>query len=341
MGYTKRIHQRIAVPYSGSVRYSYPASQSGGSGYENYSGTAYEDVEVEVYVDTDPFEEGVESCNHHVDGLTTSVVATEAAEIKSIKHCSEKVGNQIVEGFFSTVQFEISSQIVELSKRVDALLVDLKEKGDRIKALQSQMNLDYQRTCSRYAKIFDELNKELDNRVHALDQPVFTAINHINSTEDRLLLGDDVNIVSLAAKENGILDAQISVALAKKHAHAALREANLFLSKKQGTEDTIRRATINDCADRKFFAPVCCMKANNEKNVYDKHTYASEILPKNSIDLVNNADDLENLYEGDAQEKSQVDRYFQEMLVNRNSNDNSHDKRVMAQLAKLYSSNPL
>ena len=58
MSYSRRYHTQIAVHYSGTV--SYPASQSGGT--TSYSGTAYEDVTIDVDVDTTRFDAEVSHC---------------------------------------------------------------------------------------------------------------------------------------------------------------------------------------------------------------------------------------------------------------------------------------
>ena len=80
MSYTRRFSKNITVHYSGSV--SYGPSQSGGS--KSYSGTVTETVYFDVHVDTDPFDEEVHKMKDHVDLLTGSVVATEAAHVASI-----------------------------------------------------------------------------------------------------------------------------------------------------------------------------------------------------------------------------------------------------------------
>ena len=114
MSYTRTYRKTIRIPYSGSVSYSYGPSQSGGSGTAYYSGTAVEEVEVDIEVDTVPFDHSVATCNNHVDALTGSVVATQAAQVKSIKEKAKKVGDTVVNGFFEVIRFEISNQIVEL-----------------------------------------------------------------------------------------------------------------------------------------------------------------------------------------------------------------------------------
>jgi len=84
MSYTRTYRERIAVHYSGTVSYNYPSSQNGGSGTAHYSGTEYEEVDVHINVDTDPFDNSVEHCNTNVNLLTGAVVATEAAQLVSI-----------------------------------------------------------------------------------------------------------------------------------------------------------------------------------------------------------------------------------------------------------------
>ena len=119
MSYSRSFSKTIAIHYSGSV--SYPASQSGGS--VSYSGTAYEDVVVNINVDTDAFDSSVRHCNNSVGALTGAVVATEGAQVASIRQNAIKIGQTIVDGFFSTVRSEISQQITELKNRISLSLL--------------------------------------------------------------------------------------------------------------------------------------------------------------------------------------------------------------------------
>lgn len=114
MSYSRSFTKTIAIHYSGTV--NYPASQNGGS--VSFSGTEYEDVTVNVHVDTAPFDASVDHCNTSVGVLTGAVVATEAAQTASIRKNALKVGNTIIEGFFKTVRSEISQQIMELKIRL-------------------------------------------------------------------------------------------------------------------------------------------------------------------------------------------------------------------------------
>ena len=340
MSYTRHYKKRIAVPYSGTVSetFSYPASQSGGTRTVNvhYSGTAYEDVQVNINVDTVPFDAGVANCNKHVDTLTGSVVATESAQVASIREKAKQIGDTVVNGFFNTVRFEISTQIVELQKRVDALLLDMHEKQKKLMALKAQMEKDYHRVTEQYGKIFGELNQELDNRVHALDQPVFSSANEMYLAEDKFMQMDMLNVVALSGKENALLDAQIGTALTKSHAQHALNDANTFLSKKQSTELTLERCKINDNREQRFYAPVCCVSLTDEHNVINSEAYASSILPQGSSGQVIDQVQMESIPEMSAEEKENVDVFFNN-LVNETDASDEHAARVKNIITKLYS----
>ena len=340
MSYSRQYTKRIAVPYSGytTETVSYPASQSGGSKTVRvyYEGTAYEDVQVDIKVDTDPFDEGVASCNKHVDVLTGSVVATETAQVASIKQKAKQIGDTVVNGFFNTVRFEISTQIVELQKRVEALLLDMNEKQKKLLALKAQMEKDYHRVSEQYGKIFGELNQELDNRVHALDQPVFSSANEMYLAEDRFMQMDMLNIVALSGKENAILDAQIGTALTKSHAQHALNEANTFLAKKQATELTLERCKIDDNREQRFYAPVCCASTTDEHNVINAQAYASGILPQSISGQVVDQVQMDSLPDMSDEEKENIDVFFNN-LVNETDASDEHAARVKNIITKLYS----
>lgn len=123
MSYTRNFTKKIDVHYSCDV--DYPASEHGGT--TTYHGIATEIVSIEVTVDTNPFDQSVISCNNMVNTLTSSVAATEAAQIVSINKNAEKVGNTIINGFFNTIRLEIDQQIVQLNNHIKSTLLHLRE----------------------------------------------------------------------------------------------------------------------------------------------------------------------------------------------------------------------
>lgn len=295
-------------------------------------------VEVDVHVDTAPFERSVGITNSHVDGLTASVVATEGAEVVSIRENALRVGNTIIQGFFNTVRFEISSKVMELSKRIDSLLLDIKEKGDQLMKIKKQMEVDYRRTADRYGKIFNDLNTELENRVVALDQPVFDMTRTIDKVESRQLASDLADIVPIAGKENTLLQSQLGAVLVKKRANQVLEDTSRYIASKQSTDITILRSAINDNRDQNYFAPFCYMQATGSNRVKDLLIYGNPLVSShiNSI-LADGVRDVEVTQTAD--EKEQVSRFFENELANAYAVSGLHDDRVKSMIHQLFVNN--
>lgn len=246
MSYTRHFSRSITVHYSGSV--SYPASQSGGT--RSYSGSVTETVHFNVTVDTDPFDHSVDTLEHGVDLLTGSVVATEAAQVKSIADNSRKVGQTIISGFFKTVRSDISQQITELSTRIDALLLQLKSFADRCHDKQRQMKEDYNRLSSRYIKIFDDLNHELENRIYAIDQPVFAFQRLADSVGSTPVQA--IGTATVTATEQAHLHSILSVSRLKHLAAETIDDGRHFLNIQYDTDNLLTQCLRNGGEEKLF-----------------------------------------------------------------------------------------
>ena len=76
---------------SGSI--SYPASEHGGT-------VSYHDsVEVNLYVDTSPFDRSVRSCGSEVNALTASVAGAAVQMCNTRKQTARLISQSIVNGF--------------------------------------------------------------------------------------------------------------------------------------------------------------------------------------------------------------------------------------------------
>ena len=334
MSYSRSYHKSIPVHYSGRV--SYPASQSGGS--VSYSGTVYEDVTIDVYVETTAFDNEVHHCNNSVGTLTGSIVATEAAQVASIRENSHKVGDTIVKGFFKTVQSEISQQIMELTTKIEATLVHLRKLAERCQSKQTQMQNDYARTSSRYMKIFEDLNKELEHRIYELCRPAFT---FKRSTDERILnvLSDDIATTAIVSgAEHSLLEARLASSLTKRRAVDTIMQANTFLTKQKRTELVLNHNTIDESEDCSIYLPVCFLETK-DNDITNRQIYKPEKLNK-----VNNANLIEDIVQRDIPNELANNTEILEDDFNRTvstvfKTSNEHDKRVMDYITKLFYSN--
>jgi len=158
----------IDVPFSG--RESYPASQNGGT--IHYSGTTQ--ANVTIYVNTDPFDGSVDKFNRSVDILSGSVVAMNTAQCAAILETGKKVSEELINGFFETINSELSQQMQALDSGIQSTYVLLLKQSMAVSMKKDEMEGAYNRISSEYIKIFKDLDNECYKRIYALDKHSFT-----------------------------------------------------------------------------------------------------------------------------------------------------------------------
>lgn len=295
MSYTRTYNKTISERISKRLTVSYTKDNNGnlskidveidnkrhtfsGSGSKNIDINADIPVTIDIEVDTRPFDRSVESCNSNVNLLTGAVVATEAAQVVSIKENSEKVAGTIVNGFFGYIRSEISQQINELTQNIDAQLMHLKELSLACVDKKRQMDVDFTRISSRYIKIFDDLNQELFNRIHELDKPTFVFRKELDQQQNRYGHNDLINTVSVAGKESGHLMSRLSVSVAKKRAIDTISQMKIFLWQQKRLNNTILRSKVNESVEATQYAPICFIEMQEAPGQKIKQVHSPEYV---------------------------------------------------------------
>jgi len=341
MSYSRKYRERIAVPYSGSVRYSYPASEKGGSGTAHYSGTTYEDVNVNIEVDTIAFDNSVENCNTNVNLLTGAVVATEAAQIISIDKNAKKVGKTIVDGFFGYIRSEISQQIAELTQGIDSKLMHLRELSKAVVDKKRQMEGDFLRISSRYIKTFEDLNNELSNRIFELDKPTFVFKKELDNQSIRTTNNDLVNTVAIFGKEGSELQSKISASIAKKRALDTLNKAKVFLWQQKKLNNTVQQSMLNESTASLQFSPVCFMETKADKNQITKGIHAPSFVSslqenQTKIELIEQFNESTNSWSAITKDYTDnLKLYFNSELNKSYTTADQHSVRVKEMIQKI------
>lgn len=339
MSYRRSFSKTISVHYSGvaSKTVTFRVGDSTHTEYVSipYSGEAQENVTVNIDVDTTPFDLSVRDCNQNVGLLTGSIVATEAAQVSSIKEKAQRVGETIVSGFFATVKSEISQQIAELTSRIDADLIHLNELAKRCRDKQRQMEVDYTRLSTRYSAIFTDLNKELENRIYELAKPVFKFSESANSSTERVLKSGMSGTIAIAGKENAHLGAMLGASNAKNQANRAIGKTNDFLTKQNMTDRILKNCTINDAYGGSYFVPVSFIETHNEKASVDRQVYTPDILAdRQRGEILDKITDRRLSI--DETGKKQVGQYFNAMLASDFRNADKHSERVRECMSKMF-----
>jgi hypothetical protein len=330
MSYTRRYRETVSKTVT--VSYSYPASQNGGSGSRTV--TVDIPVDVNIHVDTTPFDRSVNNCNGSVNLLTGAVVATEAAQIASIDKNSRKIAGTIVNGFFGYIRSEISQQVMELSQRIDSHLLHLRELAKSCVAKQKQMEVDYHRITDRYIKVFDDLNHELENRIHALDQPAFNFTNHTHTS-----VASDTDLVSTVAvfgMEGGELQAKISASIAKKRALDTIGRVNTFLLKQKQMQSTINRNMLRESVAAIHYLPVCLLETREEKGKIEKNIYRSAFLSEPDTKRLIEHFRVQNWKTPAKEQHEGLRQHFNSALSLEHKSNDRHGERVRNMMIRLF-----
>lgn len=338
MSYTQHFHKTIYVPYSGSETVSYPASQNGGSITVHYSGTVSEDVHLNIHVNTTPFDNSVANCNNHINGLTASVGAMNTAQCIAIANNAEKVSKALIKGFFHSVRTDLGTQKTELEQVINARLLLLRQQAASLAEIKNTMTENYARTTARYQKIFNDLNKELSNRIHEIDKPIFEFTDSVDQQSDRMLHTDLVQTVATISKESSTLQAQINTATIKNHTLQAMRQAQNYLMSKATSDLAIANTNIDGDGTKRYHIPVCYMKTESENNRTEQICFVPDFFSKRDKGLEERLClELEDIdfSQKSQHEEEQLKSYVQSEIATYIKGTDKHSMRVKAMINKL------
>lgn len=121
-------------------------------------------------VDTTPMANSVSNVSGHVRNTTAAVIAMESAVIRSEQIASANVCKNVTNGFHVLIQSQISQKAAGYFSIMSSKMILLMEFAKTLGQTRSRMNNDYQRLKREYTKIFQGLDKALDNRIRQLDK---------------------------------------------------------------------------------------------------------------------------------------------------------------------------
>ena len=221
MSYNRTETRTIHGSVTGS--FSYPSSENGGT--EHVTLNWSEDVHIDVTVEDDPFNHGVEACKQHIDAMTASVVATETAQLASKAAASKKVGETVVQGFFGLIQSEIAQQMTELASGFSPKLQELNNFATRCVSLRQQMERDFHRILERYSRLFGDLDRELTLRIKTLDRAAFSLQKQSSDPTADILTNSQVTIPILSGSEIETTQAQLLAHTIRQRAFTMIHSA--------------------------------------------------------------------------------------------------------------------
>ncbi len=217
-------------------------------------------------VDTTPMAVEIQSVSHNVQGTTAAVVTMQSAVIAAENDSANKVCSNVNRGFFTLMQSQISQKIASMQSRVEALLMQLAQQKRRLLNIKLNMEREYGRISARYLNLFTSINKELEQRIRQVDQPVFELVNkHMATSSNRM------NVLTSwfpTTQVEGISQSQqIIVSKMKHNAQVALEQSTEFLTQIGEQRILTRKVLISNSKnsnDQVCQIPVVICEAKND-----------------------------------------------------------------------------
>lgn len=241
-------------------------------------------------VDTTPMAEEIQSVSNHVKGTTAAVITMQSAVIEAENISANKVCTNVNKGFFALIQSQISQKIANKQSRVEALLLHLAQQKRQLLGVKTNMEREYGRIAERYIRIFTGINKQLEQRIYQVDQPVFELVNkHMATASNRM---NALTSWVTTSQIEGIVQSQQIIASKMKHnAQIALEQSTNFLAQIGEQRALTQKLLISNAGnqDEKCLIPVMiCESVNNSAEIPRTDISTPENLSPANTNLINN-----------------------------------------------------
>lgn len=128
-------------------------------------------AEFNFEVDTSPMARSIDKINGSVQVVGTAVTAMQAAVIASERRAANKICESVDSGFFMLLRSRLSQRIAGFASIMNSRVGSMTETASAIDNTHRQMQGDFNRIKARYLKLFDRLDRNLEQRVRELDRP--------------------------------------------------------------------------------------------------------------------------------------------------------------------------
>lgn len=200
-------------------------------GDKTASKTVYLEEPVSVYLDVQdaPYNQSVARCGGHVNNLRNSVIACNLAEVAAKETSATKIGKHISSGFLNYIAVNLDIQNMEEFSNLEALASELHMQSDALLDKKNVMTSDYEILTTRYSSVFQNLDKELANRIRLLLEPCFKFVQSSQKEQCRNATSSLLAMALVGQKEQSNLQAKLCATRMKQRASELIKSAKNYL----------------------------------------------------------------------------------------------------------------
>ena len=300
-------------------------------------------INVNVNVNTTPFDYSVERCGDHVGTLTDSVIGFKTANVASKIDNEKKIVNSVTSGFSSMIEQNLSLQNAGIEAEMHALAGELMQQCKELDYKHEVMNKDFNRIKSRYSSLFDSLTKELNNRLKQLIKPCFDFVSQVRQEQNRRIETSLLSVATTTGKESDVARVSIQVSKMKSNAEYLILTAKNYIIGNKSL-NTAKAAFLIEGGkkDHTYFVPVIICYSSDETSLPKKQLFANPILNSNAnaqkklLDAASSLQDRDMSYN----EKKQIGGYYN-MMLSEISDGSARSQRLLALMKGFFDNNLL
>ena len=219
-----------------------------------------EPIDIYLEIDDNPYNSSVHDCSKHIESLRNSVVACNAAEVAHKIASTQQIGKHISKGFLGYITASLDMQNMEECSNVEAVVAELQSQSDELANRKLVMIDDYDILTTRYSAVFENLDRELVQRIHMLMEPCF---RFVESSRKEQLRNTDSSLSAMALvghKEQLDVQARISAITVKQRAAGLIESAKQYLLGQKQLASHIEHVLIGGCKNARWMLPVVVKK---------------------------------------------------------------------------------
>lgn len=193
-----------------------------------------------VTVDTSPMASKMESISNNVNLTTGAVVVMKDSLLKVEAEATDFLCKNVNGGFYDLIISQISQKSALAQSETKAFALELVQQARELQHLQVRMGKDYGMITKRNISLFNTINKELENRITALDKEVIDFVKkQVKKVESRVI--EHVAAVPVYQSESLSVSQAIVAARIKAEADKLIEAMFRYLKMEKAQEISTRR----------------------------------------------------------------------------------------------------
>lgn len=308
---------------------------------ETYEVSRTKYIEVNVKVNTTPFDNSVNRCGDHVGTLTGSIIGFKTANVASKVNNEKKIANSVTSGFSSLIEQNLALQNAGIEAEMHAIAGELMQQCKELDYKHEVMNKDFNRIKSRYTSLFETITKEMNNRIKQLIKPCFDFVSQVRQEQNRRIETSLLSVATTTGKESDSARIAIQASKMKRNAEKLISTAGGYI--KGNKSLSIAKDTFcidTEESDKVCYAPVIVAYSGDESSPLMPTIYANPIIDGNKEakdSLLNTANSLKER-EVSIDDKNRIGEYFNQMLSDV-SDGSERSQRIVSIMKGFFENN--